>query len=145
MTLYTAMDNTGLNVVCNQEYAQAVPHVSAVHCRSKLKLFESLTFHRYTTTLYLHPNLDQICLLARRLLDFRSLPRMKRCIRRSLSLDTNLTTMMHMCLRSGYEHVYERCISSYFLNNWSKPLTLDTLVNGQYFGHRRLYYQLFDS
>lgn len=34
-----AMGNTGLNVVCNQEYAQAVPHVSAVHC-SKLKLFE---------------------------------------------------------------------------------------------------------
>ena len=23
-----ALDNTGLNVVCNQEYAQAVPHVS---------------------------------------------------------------------------------------------------------------------
>ena len=39
MVFYKAMGNTGLNVVCNQEYAQAVPHVSAVHCRSKLKLF----------------------------------------------------------------------------------------------------------
>jgi diadenosine tetraphosphate (Ap4A) HIT family hydrolase len=33
-----AMGNTGLNVVCNQEYAQAVPHVSVVHCRSKFKV-----------------------------------------------------------------------------------------------------------
>jgi diadenosine tetraphosphate (Ap4A) HIT family hydrolase len=37
---FKAMGNTGLNVVCNQEYAQAVPHVSAVHCCSKLNLFE---------------------------------------------------------------------------------------------------------
>ena len=27
MTLYVAVDNTALNVVCNQEYAQVVPHV----------------------------------------------------------------------------------------------------------------------
>ena len=27
VTLYVAVDNTALNVVCNQEYAQVVPHV----------------------------------------------------------------------------------------------------------------------
>jgi diadenosine tetraphosphate (Ap4A) HIT family hydrolase len=27
LTIFIALDNSGLNVVCNQEYAQAVPHV----------------------------------------------------------------------------------------------------------------------
>ena len=28
--LFSALGNTALNVVCNQEYAQAIPHVSIV-------------------------------------------------------------------------------------------------------------------
>lgn len=28
-----ALDNTALNVVCNQEYAQAVPHVRTLACQ----------------------------------------------------------------------------------------------------------------
>ena len=99
MILYKAMGNTGLNVVCNQEYAQAVPHVSAVHCRSKLKLFEFLFFHRYITTLYLRPNWNQVCRLVNRPLKSRFSSRMKRCIKRNSSRDMNLMTMKRLNLR----------------------------------------------
>lgn len=34
--LVDALDNTALNVVCNQEYAQAVPHVSSSMLRTYL-------------------------------------------------------------------------------------------------------------
>ena len=54
MILYKAMGNTSLNVVCNQEYAQAIPHVSAIHCQSKFRLLEFFaligTLPHYTGT-----------------------------------------------------------------------------------------------
>ena len=123
-----AMSNTGLNVVCNQEYAQAVPHVSAVHCRSELKLLESF-LHRYTTTLYLRPS---VRLLIQKLLgsEGRSPSRMKRCIRRSLSQDKDLTMMMHMRLRSGYEHVYEaHCMFPEQLSHLTLSGVLDASID----------------
>ena len=111
------MGNTGLNVLCNQEYAQAVPHVSAVHCRSILK-FEFFYFHRYITTLYLRPNLDQVRFLVQRLLKDKLPSHMKRCIKKNSSPDMNSTKMMQLCLRKRLEHDYER---RHELNNLSKP------------------------
>lgn len=53
--MISAMQNTALNIVCNQEYAQSVPHVRAC------KYFLSQTDDddpRFTFTLYLHLNLE---------------------------------------------------------------------------------------
>ena len=50
LTPALAVNNTALNVVCNQEYAQAVPHVRPLYARSTHSI-ESMS-RRCTTTSY---------------------------------------------------------------------------------------------
>ncbi len=49
---FVAVDNTALNVVCNQEYAQVVPHVRLILLLPSFIIFLStpdLTVSRFTT------------------------------------------------------------------------------------------------
>lgn len=49
-----ATGNTGLNVVCNQEYAQAVPHVSRYNIAPRLLLTEELSHIPYDNQVHYH-------------------------------------------------------------------------------------------